>query len=344
MQFDIQPRLTLCAPVLFLAVMLFCPVLSAQDDNSLNLMLGDVSLNKLPFVMAYEEGIYRKNGLDLVPMFTPGSVEIIRRSGIDVPDEFIASPGDDTPIKVSGASPTIVRLVTQAGAWDPLIVGSTHHRSRWTIVGRNDIRSADQLKGKRIGYSGYGAVTHLEAITFAEAMGWDPQFDISLMSDGLAVEALQNGYIDAFVADNMHGTMAMAAGFHVIVDLADYNSSTAGSSLMVDREWLKDNQDAVRKFIKSSVEAVALLKTDKEATFKTLRKWYQMSDPELMEYFYDGSTRMPRKPYPAVEGIKRVMEVYDSHEMRKYTLEHFYDDLYVRELDESGYIDSLYDR
>ncbi len=51
---------------------------------------------------------------------------------------------------------------------------------------------------------------------------------------------------------------------------------------------------------------------------------------------------MPRKPYPPYEGIKRVMEVYDSHEMRKYTSEHFYDDSFVRELDESGYIDSLY--
>ena len=91
-------------------------------------------------------------------------------------------------------------------------------------------------------------------------MGWDPQFDVSLMSDGLAVEALQNGYIDAFVADNMHGTMAMAAGYRVIVDLADYSFPTAGSSLMVDREWIKNNDDAARKFIKASIEAVAPVK------------------------------------------------------------------------------------
>ena len=342
MFFKLNSKMALFNISFILIILLLSPSLAAQQGDRLKLMLGDVSLNKLPFVMAYEEGIYKKNGLDLVPMFTRSSVEIIRRSGIDVPEEFIASQGDDTPIKISGASPTIVRLVTKAGSWDPLIIGSTHHRSRWTIVGRSDIRSSEQLKGKRIGYSGYGAVTHLGAISFAQAMGWDPQFDVSLMSDGLAVEALQNGYIDAFVADNMHGTMAMAAGFHVIVDLADYNYPTAGSSLMVDREWIKTNEDAARKFIKSSVEAVALLKTNKEAAFKTLRKWYRLTDPELLEYFYEGSTRMPRKPYPPVEGLKRVMEVYDSHEMQKYNVEYFYDDRYVRELDESGYIDSLY--
>ncbi len=69
---------------------------------------------------------------------------------------------------------------------------------------------------------------------------------------------------------------------------------------------------------------------------------HQLKDPELLEYFYREVEKMPSKPYPPYEGLKKVMEVYDSHEMRKYTLEHFYDDSFVRELDESGYIDSLY--
>ena len=71
-------------------------------------------------------------------------------------------------------------------------------------------------------------------------------------------------------------------------------------------------------------------------------KWYQMSDPEIMEMFYDEASKVPMKPYPAVEGIRRVMELYDSHEMRKYKLEHFYDASYVKELDDNGFIDSLY--
>jgi len=43
-----------------------------------------------------------------------------------------------------------------------------------------------------------------------------------------------------------------------------------------------------------------------------------------------------------VEGIKKTMELYDSNEMRKYKLEDFYDDSLMREIDESGFIDSLY--
>lgn len=331
-----------CTRALMFTPLLVTMLAAEAQEEPLQLSLGDVSLNKLPFVMAYEEGIYKKNGLKVAPMFTQSSVHTIRRSGINIPEEFILEGDAEPPVRISGASPTMVRLVTQAGAWDPVNLGATHHRSRWHIVGRNDITAAEQLRGKRIGYSGNGAVTHLAAISFAEAMGWDPRFDVSLMADGLSVEALQQGHIDAFVADNMHGTMAMAAGFNVIVDLADYDFATAGSSIMVDRVWLKDNRDLARLFMKSAVEAVALLKTDKQAAFRTMRKWYQLDDMELMEYFYEGTQRVPRKPYPPVEGIKRVMKVYDSHEMRKYSAEHFYDDSFVRKLDESGYIDSLY--
>jgi ABC-type nitrate/sulfonate/bicarbonate transport system substrate-binding protein len=313
-----------------------------EHGDELKLLLGDVSLNKLPFILAYDAGIYEKNGLNVTPLFSPGSVRIIRLSGVNVPEEFIIKEGAETHIKVGGACPTIVRLTTRTGSWDPMILGSTHLTSRWRIVSRNDINSVEELKGKRIGYSGVGAVTHFVAVSFAEHMGWDPNLDWSMMGNGLGVAPLENGYVDAFIAPELHATMAIAAGFKELADLQDYELPVAGSAFLVDREWLKDNRDAAAAFVKSAVDAIALLKNDKEATFRTIRKWFQIADPQLIEHFYAEAEKLPSKPYPAYEGLKRVMEVYDSHEMRKYTVERFYDDSFMRELDESGYIDSLY--
>ena len=140
-----------------IAVLAAIPVNSQEQVTELKLLMGDVSLNKLPFVLAYEEGIFEKNGLNVTPVFTRGSVEIIRRSGVDVPEEFILKGDIQTPIKIGGSCPAIVGLTTRAGRWDPMILGSTHRTSRWRIVSRSDISSAEELKGKRIGYSGYGA-------------------------------------------------------------------------------------------------------------------------------------------------------------------------------------------
>jgi ABC-type nitrate/sulfonate/bicarbonate transport system substrate-binding protein len=337
-------RLTFIGSLFVTVLFIGLSVASAeQHGTELKLTLGDVSMNKLPFILAYDAGIYEKNGLNVKPLFTPGSVRIIRLSGVDVPEDFILKEGTQTQIKVGGACPTIVRLTTRTGSWDPMILGSTHLVSRWRIVSRPDIDSVEELKGKRIGYSGVGAVTHFVAISLAEHMGWDPNLDWSMLGDGLGVEPLKKGYIDAFIAPELHATMAVDAGFKVLADLGDYELPVAGSSFLVDREWLEENRDAAAKFVKSAVDAIALLKMDKEATFRTLRKWFQMTDPELMEFFYAEAAKLPSKPYPPYEGLKRVMEVYDSHEMRKYTVERFYDDSFIRELDESGYIDSLYE-
>jgi NitT/TauT family transport system substrate-binding protein len=326
-----------------LAILLLVLITFTASAEEIDLRLGDVSMNKLPFIMAYDEGIFKDNGLDLVPKFTRSSVEIIRRSGVDVPDDFIIGSNSNTPMSVGGAAPAIVRFATRAGATDPLILGSTHFVERWRIVGRPDITSAEQIKGKRIGYSGFGAVSHMAAILFIQAMGWDPQFDVSLMSDALGVEALREGYVDVSIGPELHATMAIDAGFPVIVDLADYNLTAAGSAFQVDREWFEKNPDEARRFVKSAVEAVALLKTNKEAAFRTIRKWYQMDDMELMEHFYEEAAKVPRKPYAPIEGIRAVLKIYDSHEMRKYTAERFINDNFVRELDESGYIDGLYE-
>jgi ABC-type nitrate/sulfonate/bicarbonate transport system substrate-binding protein len=315
---------------------------AAATPPAIELLLGDVSLNKLPFVMAVDEGIYARHGLNVTPKFSKGSVEIIRASGVDVPEEYIESGNSRPLVKIGGASPHIIRLTTRAGSWDPIILGSTHATSRWRIVSNPDLDSAADLKGKRIGYSGVGAVTHMMAISFAELMGWDANLDWSMMSDALGVDALEAGNVEAIIAPELHATMAVDAGYRILVDLGEYQLPVAGSSFLFDRKWLAENPDTARRLIKSYVEAIALLKTDKEATFRALRKWYMMSDPELMEFFYLEAAKLPSKPYPPYAGLKKMMQIYDSHEMRKYTLEHFYDDTFIRELDESGYIDSLY--
>ena len=55
-------------------------VLVQAQPIKVQVSLGDVSLNKLPFVAAYEEGVYAKNGLDVEQFINPSAAEIIRRS------------------------------------------------------------------------------------------------------------------------------------------------------------------------------------------------------------------------------------------------------------------------
>jgi ABC-type nitrate/sulfonate/bicarbonate transport system substrate-binding protein len=65
--------------------------------------LGDVSLTKLPFIMAADYGIYEKNGLKVRQFITPSAAKVVTARGINVPKENISSDKGD--IDIGGASP-----------------------------------------------------------------------------------------------------------------------------------------------------------------------------------------------------------------------------------------------
>jgi len=332
--------------VLALLALLAGPPAAVRAQGALvplDVGLGDVSLTKLIFLVAYDAGVYAKDGLDVHQYITPRAAEVVRRSGVIVPPQFIrASTGDDVPITIEGGSPRIVSMTTSALASDRVIIATTDNTARFHILSRSDIMSPAQLKGKRLGYTSFGAITHQMAIEFAQKMGWDPNRDISLISDGTAFDALAKGREDAFVADEITQAMAGKLGYRDLIDLSVYHIPLAGSGVNASRTWLRDHRDVAARFIKATVDALALVKTNKAVAFASLAKWYGITDPEQQQRIYAQMADLPRKPYPAVGGIRELMKVYRYRELQIHRPEDFYDESFVRELDRSGYIDGLY--
>jgi NitT/TauT family transport system substrate-binding protein len=90
------------------------------------------------------------------------------------------------------------------------------------------------------------------------------------------------------------------------------------------------------------VEAIALMKQDKEKAFASMRKWYGINDQRVLEGIYAEATDLPIKPYPSIEGLKNMQTVYTWRAITRKKPEEFVDASFVTELDKSGYIDSLY--
>ena len=313
---------------------------AAAQPLKIEVGLGDVSLNKLMFVVAAEAGIYQKNGLEVAQFITPSAAEVVRRSGVQVPPEFVRNnPGD---INIGGGSPMMVGMTTNAAAVDRVILATTDTISRFRVVGRPDIARPADLKGKRWGYSSYGALSHLSAVVFAKRMGWNPDRDISLIGNAMSIDVLKRGRVDVIVGDEVAWTSALAAGYKVIVDLNRYRIPMAGSGVNAAKDWLGKNREAAARFVKSTIDAIALLKTDRAAAYAAMAKWYGIKDEHQAKDIYDQVEKLAAKPYPFVEGIKKVMETYSCHEMRGHKPEDFYDASFIRALDKSGYIDALY--
>lgn len=338
-------RSTRCA-LLLLCGLSWTAAARAQENTAdkplpISIELGDVSLTKLPFVMAQEAGIYARNGLDAKQFITPNAAELIRRSsGLVVPREYVGTGFGD--INIGGGSPTIVRMTTDARAPQRVVLATTDDISRFHIISRSDITRPEELKGKRIGFSGVGALSHYVTILFAEHMGWDYRSDLSLFFNGMGTDVLKNGRVDAFTSDEIAYAEAVRQGFRDLVDTTVYKFPMPGSGVNAEKSWLAKNHEAASRFVKSTVEAIALLKTDKPAAFAAMAKWYGITDPAKQEAIYATAIDLPSKPYPAVEGIRKMMQVYDSREMRMHQAEDFYDASFVTALDKSGYIDGLY--
>ena len=332
-----------CLTIVFTLSLLTGAAAKAGDSQQIDVSLGDVSINKVTFLVAADAGIYVKNGLNVHQFITPDAAEKIRHSGIVVPDSFVGKGGKDAAISIGGGVPMMYAMATDARAANRVILATTDDRLQDHIIVAHDITSLDQLKGKRLGYSSLGSVTHVTARLFAEHMGWDPDHDVSLMANGNNINALKSGEVDAVVGSELIQAIAAKEGWRDLVDLATYDLPLVGSSVTANRKWLQAHPDEAARFVKATVEAIALTKTNKQVVFDALAKWFNITDREAQQRMYDQEiSELPKKPYPSVDGIKKAMEVYSFREMTMHPAEYYYDARFMADLDKSGFIDKLY--
>jgi NitT/TauT family transport system substrate-binding protein len=249
---------------------------------------------------------------------------------------------DDAHITVGGGTPMIVSFTRDVLAADRVIIATFEGVVRSHIVSSTAIRTPADLKGKRLGYSGDDAVTHLAALAFAQQMGWDPRRDISLFINGNTPDAIVSGRIDAFIGSALVQSLAAKQNLKDLLDLTPYQIPVAGSGLNAERGWLRNNRDTAMRFVRASVEAVARVKRDKKAFTDAMVKWFNIRDAATQDRMYADVAGIPQAPYPTVEGIKKTMEIYNYHEMNRHKPEDFYDASFVMELDRSGFIAGLY--
>jgi NitT/TauT family transport system substrate-binding protein len=321
----------------------FSPAALAQVLTPIEVSLGDVSLNKVAFLVAGDNGIYTKNGLAVHQFITATAAERIRRSGINVPEGFVGKDkADDAQISIGGGSPLIYAMTTDARATSRVILATTDSEARFHIISTKGLQTVDDLKGKRLGFSSNGSVSHLMALALLKEKGWSPEKDISLMGEGMAFSALKAGQVDAFIGSEIYYTMVAKNDAKDLVDLTKYSIPIAGSGINAESKWFKTNRDTALRFIKATIEAYALMKSNPQVVRDALAKWYNVTDRTQQDDMYKQIAASPKKPYPAVDGIKMVMQLFTHRELQRRKAEDFYDAGLVAELDKSGFIDAAY--
>ena len=303
----------------------------------LNVGYSAVSADQLPAWVAKESGIFAKNGLDVqLIFFTGGSTAILALVSGDVPITQVSGPG----------------LVSSALAGsDSVFVAAGITSLNYVLMGKPGVKTAEQLKGGTLAISRFGSATDTIARFALRKIGLTPGKDVTLVQVGSGPERLSaalTGRVTASVINPPSSFVAEQKGLAIIADVAQMGLVFQHTGAATTRKYIKENQDIVRRYVRSHVEAVHRMWTDKEATIRALSRYMGSGlDRETLQKSYENvmtEAMYPKKQYPSIEGLKTVLEDIAERDPRAKSAkpEQFVDASFIRELDQSGFIDGLY--
>ena len=304
--------------------------------ENLKIGYGAFSLGYALIWITKEGRLFETNGLDVDVLYLESN--LVRTALIS----------GDIPIgAMSGAAMAAPKL---QGADLVVLLGFQNYLP-FRLVVRPEIKSAIDLKGKRVGVAGFGLVAERAARLVLAKLGLNPEKDVTLLQTGgeaTRLAALINGSIDATVLNPPIHKRAVDAGMRILANMA--NMAEMGipfqnSALVTSQRFIAKNPEITRRLVKSFVEGIHLIKTNPEPTKRAIGKYMRMKDQKELDEAYEIlNSFTQRKPYPTLEGIKTIISDLSPKIPAAKTAEpkDFVDVKFLEELDRSGYIDGLY--
>src|SRR5262249_55629513 len=135
-----------------------------------------------------------------------------------------------------------------------------------------EIATADQLRGKRIGYNGRN--DQLSCALALSQIGLDLEVDVVGIKIGgkpeARLDALTNGTADAGGLSAPITYRAKQAGFRELVSLADLSSDYQSGSCVTGLVYMAIHRPVLVRFTRALYEAVGIFKSDREAALGAL--------------------------------------------------------------------------
>ena len=293
------------------------------------------SAGVLPLWVAKETGIFARNGLEVQAVRVHASVGVMALLSGEL--QFVLASG-----------PVVVESALRGS--NPVYVAGGMSTLDFALVSSPEIKRAEQLKGSTIGLSAFRGANPTATRFALQKLGLAPS-DVSLMVVGGTAEriaSLRAAKIHATLFSPPQNYAAQREGFNILADVADLGLPFVHIGLATTRGFIRDNPGVVRRYIRSHLEAIHLMKTDRETGVKVLGKYLgQIKDREILAKTYEGAiadNKISRKQYPSLPGLKMALDLLaeENPKAKSARPEDYVDTRFVKELDDSGYIEGLY--
>ena len=289
--------------------------------------------------VAETKGFFRKQGIEAEVIVTGqgGTAGISALLANDI--QMVNSAGD-----------VLVAAALRGG--DTVMVASVVNKGLQRLVTKPEIKTPADLKGKRIGVTRIGAVSH--SVLLMMLQRWKMTVnDIQVLQLGSSpnmLASLDKGGVEGGVLTIPSMFVAEDRGYRVLLDMADTDIFYLHTMVATTRQYIKNNRDKVLRFLRGYVEGIAFVKQNKKESLDIVKKKLRIGAEQernldrsldlLITKYYENI------PYPSIRGVETVLGFIEKDNPKAKTADpkSFVDDSLLREIEASGFIKKLYDR
>jgi ABC-type nitrate/sulfonate/bicarbonate transport system substrate-binding protein len=308
---------------------LLLPPSSQAAEKLTGIQSALVMAQSLPWI-AQEAGLFRKYNLDFQLIYVASS-----------PTVTGALLGGDAEVALAGGS-GIVRAFVQ-GARDLVFIGGIKNYLDQSIMARPEIRGPEGLKGKKIGVSRIGGISHYFTVQALRRVGMQAGRDYFFIQTGgepETIAALANGIVDAATLTVLGEAKAASLGFRAAVYGPDLHIPSVAAAFVTRRSFYARRSEALLGFMRSMAEAMKIMHTDKEITFKVLGRKLRIDDWKVLESAYQTNIgSFEKRLVIAPEAIQAIL---DEIEAKQVQAQELIDRRFLDALEKSGFFKQLW--
>jgi ABC-type nitrate/sulfonate/bicarbonate transport system substrate-binding protein len=282
--------------IFLLAVLVDVGATAEAQEKQIKIGYPAVSYNQVHIWVAKDAGLFKKHGLDTEVIFFRGGQMA-------------------TQALVAGDPPIVnIGTVVQAGlqGHDVVLIASSESAYNYSVVSKAGISKLEQLKGKRLGVSGFGSASHNAALILFKKFNLEPNKDVAVVVAGPTMErlaAVEAGRIDATILTPSEMPRARKQGLVEVYDMLDLGIEVQGNGFATSRSFIRSNREVALSALKGYVEALFYIPRNRDETRRITAKYMRTTDPEVLDATYEWFVkRVSKKPYPTLKGIQYLLD------------------------------------
>ena len=322
--------------LVFLVWLVFCsffvPSLRAEH-KTLNIAQGYIAADILPLWMAKERNLFEKHGLATDITYVRGGKNIVAALFSGQSDMAVILPSSF--------------LLANLQGMDFVFIGNSHSVLKYVLVAHPSVKSPADLRGKRMAISAVGDLTYSMAMMALERLGIQRR-DLELIQVGQQPDrmlALKNGSVQATMVSSPFDYTLIKEGFVPLFDSTN-EVRTLATSYTAQRKFLQSaaHQAMSEKFLMAMMEAVKIIKTDRDYSLQVLNKNLRTTDSEILNYSYDFLAPVYHQlPAIKTDEVKTLIDLILPADKRKeLNPERQFDNGLVMKIDKAGFLSTLY--